>query len=469
MISFLHTFLLYLFAISFTSAQVLPATVEDALRRHNMPATGLSVYVQDISAAEASLSFNADVPRNPASTIKTLTTFAGLDMLGPDFTWHTEVYALGRQRGDILEGDLLIKGHGDPFFTIDDLWKLSRAVRDRGLRAINGDLLIDDSYFAPINNDPGAFDGKPYEPYNALPNALLLNFQAIEFLFRPTLTQVAIAATPAPTTLRLVNELQLTRGQCKTQRIAMTVVPGEQSTEVTFRGRYPASCGESNMYRAVMPARQLIAGAFQELWLEQGGQLQSQFPTAIAPSDAKPLYSQASRPLAELIRGMNKFSNNVMTRQLFLTLGAQRYGPPATLTKSRQAIMEWLLQNNLNFPELVLDNGAGLSRGTRISARHLGQLLLQAIRSDYGPEFLASLPLVGIDGTMRRRLRKEDIVGKARFKTGTLNDVRAIAGYLQSQSGRSYAVVMLHNQANVQYRAGSQIQDALLRWLFAQS
>ena len=458
----------YALSLNLAFAQALPTPVADALRQHKLTPDGLSVYVQNATNDQPLLAFNADIPRNPASTIKTLATFAGLDMLGLDFTWNTEVYVLGRQRGDVLEGDLLLKGYGDPFFTVDDLWKLSRAVRDRGLRQINGNLLIDDSYFAPIMSDPGAFDGKPYEPYNALPNALLINFQAIEFLFRPSRTQVMIAPTPAPTTLRLVNKLQLTRGQCKTRRIAMTVTPGEHSTEVIFRGRYPASCGESSLYRAVMPARQLAAGSYHELWLEQGGVLQGQYQAAISPNGVQPLYVQASRPLAELIRGMNKYSNNVMTRQLFLTLGAQRFGPPATLDKSRQAIIEWLLQNGLQFPELVLDNGAGLSRDTRISARHLGQLLLWAFRSDYAPEFLASLPLAGIDGTMRRRFRKEDLVGKARFKTGTLKNVRAIAGYLQHPTGRTYAVVMLHNAKNVQYGVGSRVQDALLRWLYAQ-
>jgi len=447
-----------------TQAQELPAVVIDVLRQQRLQASGLSLYVQAIDAPTALLAFNADTPRNPASTIKTLTTLAGLSLLGPNYTWKTEAYALGQRRGDVLQGDLLLKGYGDPFFAVDDVWKFSRALRDRGLRQIQGQLLLDDTYFAPLNIDPAAFDKRPHQPYNALPNALLVNFQAIEFLFRPDNAKVAIAASPAPATLRIINELRLSKGKCSSQRIAMSAKPSLGT--VKFSGRYPARCGESSMYRVVLPARELAAGTFQTLWREQGGTLSDDFRIAPLPATAQLIYSQPSRPLAELVRGMNKYSNNVMTRQLFLTLGATRYGPPATLAKSRNAIIEWLAAEGLQMSELVLDNGAGLSRQTRISARHLAQLLLLGVHSDYGPEFLASLPLAGIDGTMRRRFRKEDLLGQARFKTGTLNNVRAIAGYLQSRSGRTYVVAVLHNDTGVQYGSGSRVQDALLRWLF---
>ena len=466
--------LLLLPALSWAQQQ-LPASVLDTLRENKLSPEGLSVYVQDTNAPQPLLAFNADIARNPASTIKALTTFAGLSLLGPNYTWQTTVYALGKRQGETLQGDLLIKGYGDPFFAVDDVWKFSHAIRARGLRQIVGDLLIDDSYFAPLSIDPGAFDDKPYQPYNAPPNALLVNFQAIEFLFRPNGEQVAITATPAATTLRIINQLQLSRGKCNSQHINMTVNPpasqissGINLSTVTFSGRYPTSCGESTMYRAVVPARSLAAGTFQALWQEQGGTISGALRAGVVPTDARPFYSQPSRPLAELVRGMNKYSNNVMTRQLFLTLGAEHSGPPATLTKSRNAIIEWLAEQGLQMPELVLDNGAGLSRHTRISARSMGQLLLLAQRSDYAPEFLASLPLAGIDGTMRRRFRKEDLLGQARFKTGTLNNVRAIAGYLQNRAGRTFVVVMLHNQAGVQHGTGSRVQDALLRWLYEQ-
>ena len=330
-------------------------------------------------------------------------------------------------------------------------------------------LVIDNSWFAREELDPGAFDGQEYRVYNVLPDALLVNFQSIEFLFRPDGKQVAVSANPAPTTLRIVNNLKLSRGKCRSQRIAMTVdTPVNGLSTVTFKGNYPVSCGESSMYRAVVPARPMAAGTFLNLWQNQGGTLSGAIRATAVPADARPLYTQPSRPLAELIRGMNKYSNNVMTRQLFLTLGAERFGPPATLAKSRNTITEWLAEQGLQMPELVLDNGAGLSRQTRISARNLGRLLIFASHSEYGPEFLASLPLAGIDGTMRRRFRKEDLLGQARFKTGTLNGVRAIAGYLRSRSDRTFAVVMLHNQTGVQNGTGSRVQDALLRWLYEQ-
>lgn len=452
------------------SEQGLPAQLTQTLKKYKLSGTGLSIYVQDLASTQPIIAYNADIPRNPASAIKTLTTAAGLSLLGPNYTWSTKVYALGKQQGDVLNGDLLIQGQGDPFFSVDDAWRLVRSVRTRGIRQIKGRLLLDDSYFAPINSDPGTFDGKPYHPYNALPSALLLNFNAIELLFRPEQGRVSIISTPAPTTLRLRNQLKLTRGACRKQHISMTTSAADSHTELLVQGRYPANCGISTLYRAVMPARQMFAGTFIDLWQQQGGSIKADFHAAVLPASApQALYVHPSRPLAELLRGMNKYSNNVMTRQLFLTLGAERFGAPATLIKSRNTINQWLQDNGLYFPELQLDNGAGLSRTSRITARHLAQVLILAKKSDYSPELLASMPIVGIDGTMRRRLRQEPLVGKGRFKTGTLNDVRALAGYITDQQGRNYVVVALHNAKGVQNGSGSRIQDALLRWLYSQT
>jgi D-alanyl-D-alanine carboxypeptidase/D-alanyl-D-alanine-endopeptidase (penicillin-binding protein 4) len=161
---------------------------------------------------------------------------------------------------------------------------------------------------------------------------------------------------------------------------------------------------------------------------------------------------------------MNKFSNNVMARQLYLTLGAEAAGEPATREKADRVIREWLAGKKLNFPEMVLENGSGLSRVERISARHLGELLLSSFRSPVMPEFIASLPLAAMDGTMKKRLADADVAGQAHIKTGSLTGVRSIAGYMLDARGRRWVVVSIVNHPNAGNAQAA--QDALLTWIY---
>ena len=176
------------------------------------------------------------------------------------------------------------------------------------------------------------------------------------------------------------------------------------------------------------------------------------------------MHTHESRPLGEIIRSVNKFSNNVMARQLLLTLGAERQGPPGTTAKGAAAIRAWLDAAGIDMPALVMDNGSGRSRRTRVSAAGLGRLLQAAYRSPTMSEFVASLPLAATDGSMSRRLRGDPLAGRAHVKTGLLEGVLALAGYVHAVSGRSYVVVLLLNHPGVHYGVGSAVQDALLRW-----
>ena len=182
------------------------------------------------------------------------------------------------------------------------------------------------------------------------------------------------------------------------------------------------------------------------------------------PADARLLAVAESSSNAELVRDINKFSNNVMARQLYLTLGAELLKLPGRSDRSAQVVQSWLAQKNLDFPELVLENGSGLSRQERISAGSMGRLLLEAWRSAVMPELMSSLPLVAYDGTMRRRLRFESIAGQAHIKTGSLSDARTLAGYVLDQRGQRHVVVLFINHANA--AAGQPAQDALLQWVY---
>jgi D-alanyl-D-alanine carboxypeptidase/D-alanyl-D-alanine-endopeptidase (penicillin-binding protein 4) len=451
---------------------VLPTPVLETLDKWGISATGLSIFIQEVSASKPLLRIADQAPRNPASTIKLLTTFIAMETLGPAFTWATEAYVSGPIRQGRLDGDLILKGHGDPFLVTEYLWKLLYGLRIRGLRHITGDLIVDNSYFRLQKSDIETLDGQSYRTYNAVPDALLVNFQTVHFNFIPAIeeNQVMIVPSPSPANLKIKNRLRLTRGPCQGRKYQLGMRHSSRGSEevVIFTGDYPLSCGPHVLNRVVLKPTEMLFGIFKSLWNDMGGRFDGHLRAGLRPEGVNLVYAIESRPLAELIRGMNKFSNNVMTRQLLFTLGAQLYGPPGTESKGIKTMIDWLNHRDLRFPELIIDNGAGLSRVTRISAQNLGRFLLAAYSSPYMPEFVSSLPLTAMEGTVRDRFKNEPLAGRLHVKTGTLKDVSALAGFLLSRSGRTFTVVVLQNRPGLKRRAGKEVQDALLRWLFEQ-
>ncbi|HEX9626215.1 MAG TPA: D-alanyl-D-alanine carboxypeptidase/D-alanyl-D-alanine-endopeptidase [Acidiferrobacterales bacterium] len=446
----------------------LPVPIAQALKVHRLAARNLSLYVREVGQPEPLLAVNADVPRNPASTMKLLTTLAALEVLGPAYQWRTEAWIDGELADGRLDGNLYIKGYGDPSLVIEQFWRFLRGLRQAGLANVGGDLVVDQSYFNPAPGDPAEFDGRPLRAYNVMPSALLVNFQTVSLRFLPDAAagRLHITADPHPPRLEVDNRVRLTRGGCRGwgRQLAMRVVRDADVDRVIFTGRYPASCGENEVHRVLTDSTPYVAGVFRALWGELGGSLAGGSREAPVPGDARLLHRHVSPPLADIVRSINKFSNNVMTRQLLLTLGAERSGAPGSDDQGIAALHDWLAEKGLDFPELVVDNGAGLSRSERISARHLAELVQAGLASAYMPEFLASLPLLGMDGTLQRRASAS---GPARLKTGSLDNVRSLAGVFTDRRGRQYAVAMLHNAPRVEGYAGEAVQDALLEWLDA--
>jgi len=451
----------------------LPEPVRKALAKNSIPETAIGVEVRPLTPGATPLvSEHSDLAMNPASTIKVLTTFAALEILGPAYRWKTEVWTTRPVKDGVLTGDLVIKGYGDPFLTTERFWLLLFELRQRGLRDIRGNLLVDNSYFAPIPGDPGDFDGRPHRVYNALPEALVLNFQSTRFNLAvdESNKQVRVAIAPPLSNLKVDNRLRLVNGKCKSShyRPVLQVEDAGTSSTVVLTGTFAESCPTGDVYRLAATGAKQIYGAFEVLWSELGGEFAGRLQATTVPDTARLFFEMPSPPLAEIIRSMNKFSNNLMTRQLLLTLGSRRYGPPATPAKGRAAVRDWLTESGLDLRSLVLDNGSGLSRKARISAGDMATLLDAIFASPYMPELVSSLPIAAIDGTMRRRLRELPVAGRAHIKTGSLNNVSAMAGYVLSQSGQRYSVVALINHKGVQSWQGKLVQDALLSWVYAQ-
>ncbi|MBP6057938.1 MAG: D-alanyl-D-alanine carboxypeptidase/D-alanyl-D-alanine-endopeptidase [Nitrosomonas sp.] len=453
----------------------LPIIVKQKLQQSAIPQTAIGVYVHEIGASKPIIAVNADSAMNPASVMKLLTTYAGLELLGPAYTWPTMLYANGTMTDGVLHGDLVIKGYGDPKLDLENFWLLLHRLRQTGLHEIKGNLILDPTHYDIPNDDPGEFDGQPYRTYNTLPEALLVNYRTstIHFFPQPEKNSVRVVVDPLPDSLHIQNHLKLTQGACGDWRNLLTIetiVDAENRNHFTvvLNGSFSRQCGKQSYMLSLQDSAIYTRELFKRLWAQHGGLLHGDVVVRQMPQSLTPLEIYQSPPLADILRGINKFSNNIAARQLYLTLGtgdAVIKNSPATLAKSDAAIQQWLAAKQLNFPELVVENGSGLSRKEQISARHMGQLLLAAFNSPVMPEFMSSLPIAAVDGTLKNRFADTPVKGLAHMKTGALNNVRALAGYLLDKMGRRVVVVFFvnHDQAGQSRIA----MDTLVQWVYS--
>jgi D-alanyl-D-alanine carboxypeptidase/D-alanyl-D-alanine-endopeptidase (penicillin-binding protein 4) len=449
----------------------LPAEVRSALERAELPREALAVWVQEVGAAAPTarprLSWQADTPINPASLTKLLTTYAALDLLGPAWTWTTPVWLQGPINDGVLEGNLVIKGSGDPKLVLERLWLMFRKIRQLGVRQIRGDIVLDRSSFVVPEQNPADFDGEPLRPYNVNADALLLNYKAVTLTFTPDPARAAafVSVEPPLAGVRVDASVPFTpgpNGGCGDWRAALGAQFDDAST-VRLTGSFNPACGEKSWAVAYVDPKTYNARALLGIWYEMGGTLAGTVREGLAPSST-PSFVLSSPPLAEVVRDINKFSNNVMAQQLFLTLGLMQRGA-GTPDNARAVLRQWAIDrlgaNGANLANLVIDNGSGLSREGRMSARLLARTLASAWASPVMPELLASLPVSGIDGTARR---SQASAVRAHLKTGSLRDVRGIAGVVLGDSGRRYVVVAILNHPNAGSDAARAPLDALLQW-----
>ena len=471
--SFARSLTLCALMVSAAHAQNLPPEVDAALARAKVPREAVTALVIDANGrSPARLSHRANVPVNPASIMKVVTTYAALDLLGPAFSWTTPVYVEGAVRDGTLFGNLYIKGQGDPKLVAERLWLLLRRVQGLGVKAIAGDIVLDRSAFETVEVDAASFDGEGLRPYNATPDALLLNFKSVVMTFVPdrTANTAQVQFEPPLAGVVMQASVPLSPGECGDYQATLKGDFADLGA-IRFNGTYPASCGEKVWSIAYSDPKTYAVRAVEGMWRDMGGKLAGAVRDGRVPASLKPAFEVNSPTLVEVIRDINKFSNNVMAQQLFLSLslqaksigGAGAVGGAGTLAGSREVVQRWwksTISGTGADDVPLLDNGSGLSRTERITAQGLARMLQTAYASPLNPELMSSLPIIGVDGTLRRNRSKAQ--GSAHLKTGTLRDVVGMAGYVHAPNGRQYVLVMIINHANA--GAARPAIDALLDW-----
>ncbi len=459
----------FVLVLNLAAAQTLPPEVEAALARAKVPREALGAIVVDAAPANNSkaaplLSHRANAPANPASVMKLVTTYAGLELLGPAYTWATPVFVDGSINNGVLTGNLIIQGRGDPKLVLERLWLLLRRVQGLGIKTINGDIVLDRSAFAVAASSPADFDGEPLRPYNAAPDALLVNYKSVVMTFVPNYASglASVSFDPPLANVQMQAAVPLTSAKdCSDYRGALAA-DFSDPFRISFKGAYPAGCGEKVWPIAYADPASYAERAVAGMWAEIGGKLGGRVRDGRPPAGLKSTFEMTSPSLTEVIRDINKFSNNVMAQQLFLTLSLKSaQSSPASFEASRAVVQSWWAGRFGDADMPVLDNGSGLSRQERVTPQGLARMLQTAYVSGAMPELMASLPITGIDGTLRSN-RSRVSQGWAHLKSGTLRDATALAGYVHTPSGRRLVVVGIINHPNAS--AARPALEALVDW-----
>jgi D-alanyl-D-alanine carboxypeptidase/D-alanyl-D-alanine-endopeptidase (penicillin-binding protein 4) len=457
----------------------LPEPLSRVLAANGIPESAVGALV--LRGTDVVLAQQASQPMQPASTMKLVTTMVGLEQLGPAFRGRTELRGTGEIRNGVLEGDLVLRGGADMDFSSEALENMLRALRYQGVRKIAGKLVFDRQLFNPARSDVGVppFDESPEAYYNVIPDALMINKNMLQIDMRSTGKRLQLEMQPALQRVSLSSDMALVDADCAKWedgwKLPEAVADKAGRIKVVLHGTFPRNCVADNSIN-VVDRNDYLDRLFRLKWKQLGGSIAGKTVEGTMPADAQLLAVHTSRPLPELVRDINKPSDNTLARTVFLSLGSLEADPvlgshplppnPATTyERADQAVRNWMRAHQIDDSGLVLENGSGLSRTERISPQQMGGLLQAGLASNWAPEFQASLPIVAVDGTMRKRLHDSPAAGHARLKTGSLHDVAAVAGYVPDANGRMCVVVGMVNTELVAHGKGRAVLDALVDWV----
>ena len=457
----------------------LPEPVARLLAENGMTPNAVSALV--LRGDQVLVSHLAERPMQPASTMKLVTTLVGLEHLGPVFRGRTELLTNADVKGDVLKGDLVLRGGADADLSGEVLENMLRALHNAGIHRIEGNLVLDRSLFNPARGDIGLppFDESPDAYYNVIPDALLVNKNMLQIDMRSTDKRMQLDMQPALSGVTIASNMKLVDADCATWEDGWKlpqVVHTDGKIKVVLEGTYPKNCAKTNSIN-VLERDAYIDGLFRLKWKQLGGKLNGKTLAGTAPLDARLLAEHRARALPEVVRDTNKPSDNALARTLFLSLGALEADPllgsrplpvvsdQTTYFRADATVRNWMRAHGIDDSGLVIENGSGLSRIERISPLQMGGLLRAGLRSNWAPEFLASMPIAATDGTMRRRLNGSPAAGRARLKTGTLRNVVAVAGYVPDATGVQNVVVAMVNDELAGEGRGRAVVDALVDWV----
>lgn len=461
-----------------------PSVVAVALEKAGLPAHTLAAAVLPLDGrGSAALLLQAARPMQPASAMKVVTSAVALDRIGPNVRSSTELRAAAPIVEGRLRGDLLLRGGADPELGLPQLWALMLELREQGLREIEGDVVLDRSLFTPARMDIGVppFDESPEFPYNVIPDALQFagNLQVLEL--DSDSTTVRARLVPQLPGVVVDNRLSVHAAgtvPCRQWsergwKVPRSELQPDGSVRLVLEGAFPDNCRQRQPL-ALLERNLQAQAQLRWLWRELGVNWTGRVREARSGEfeGMRVLARREARPWGELLRPLNKTSDNVTTRLLYLLTGLEESRRPGaavpgtgrTLDWADASVRRWFAEQGIPTEGLVMDNGSGLSRAERITPMQLALVLRAAQSRLFAAELMMSLPIAGVDGSLRNRMNETPATGRARLKPGTLRNAVALAGYVQDRQGRWWVMAAMVNHDEAPQR-GRPVLDAIANWV----
>lgn len=456
---------------------VPPSHVLAGLREAGIPYESLGFYARRVDARRPFAALNEEQPFVLASTAKVVTSLAALDLLGHGYQWTTHAFAKGEIVDGRLDGDLLIVGGGNAMLSSDALRRWFARLHEQGLREVGGNIVLDRFAFS-LRPDDLARTPRPDadRPHHVWPDALSLDEGVLRVEVEPLPKgRTAVRMVPPLADVQIVNAAARAPG-CQAHAELASSGPGVASLKLTVTANATPACGLQQIAFVPLSHAEFTARAVAGLWAESGGVLKGKVvdrpvPTgssAVVQQDAEGAYElpyavHSSEKLPLVVREINKTSNNLLARNLLLSLSPGFPLRPATLDAARERVHGWLRTQGLKEGDIEIDSGSGLSRLERGKPRAMVQLLASAWKGSSSAAFVDSLPIAGVDGTLANRFQSGASAGRAFLKTGSLMDTRSLAGYVKARSGKVYAVAAIVNHPNAPQATPA--IDALIEWI----
>ncbi len=445
----------------------LPQSIVEQISKDKIKSENLSIVIEDIASNTVTASLNATISRAPASVEKIATAYAVLLEFGPNFVWPTQLYYRGSVRGGTLHGDIIVKGYGDPTLKAKDVKIFAKKIADFGIHKIVGNIVIDRSFFKNSPTISSGFDKNFLSEYNAMPDALMYNDHLNYIQIKPSNGSIKVSTLYGDRSFRIVNKLKASTSACRGRNAwpLARYIKAPQRVDVVLEGSISKRCHKIVLHNVLSTSYSSFYYSFQSYLNAAGVRFSGKLKLARVPKNAKLLFTHYSQPLKKIVAKTLKKSNNLYARHLFLSLGAKRYGYPATVAKSERAIKDILAPKGVLAPNDFIDNGCGLSKRSRMSPMTAIRIHQSAYR-DFGNLWLNSLSVAGVDGTLKKRFAHSVVKKHAFMKTGTLKHAKNIAGFVKTKSGKLLNVAIFYNGAKIWL--GRDIQNKIITWLVNQ-
>ncbi len=393
---------------------------------------------------------NAGEQLIPASLSKLVTAGAVVHQLHPTFKYKTQLVSDAKAKDGVLSGSLYLKGGGDPSFVSETMWFLVNEFTRTGITQIDGDIIVDDSLFDNVRIGQDRESVRVDRAYDAPLGAMSMNWNSVHIYVRPGAKageQAKVFVDPETPYLRVINETKtVAAGRGKTIAVERTSQKGFDGDVIQVTGAIAADVPEVVFYKSITNPDMYSGHNLISFLRQRGISVKGSVKRGVAPGSADVLATAESKPLAQILGDMMKWSNNYVAEMLVKGLASENGVKPATMAAGMQQLEKYLDSIGLKKGSYSFVNASGFSRVNRLSAEQLGKVL-ESLRDNFTsfPEYLTSLPIGGVDGTLKNRMKGTKAERWVRAKTGLLNGVVGLSGFAGSEDGTVRSFVFVYN------------------------